>query len=162
MHNKHPHGAMRRIKREMTDPAEIDALLRQCRIMHLALADGGMPFLVPVYYGYDGQSLYFHSAREGSKISLLQRNNQVCFEIGIEQGVVEAEAVCDFEARHKTVIGIGKAHFVEDDAERITALNLIVAQFTTQRFEYPATNLRQTLVIRIDIDSMKGKKHGFD
>lgn len=162
MLTEHPHGAMRRAKREITDPAAIDGLLRQCRIMHLALADGDVPFLVPVYYGYDGKALYFHSARQGSKIAILQRNAKVCFEIGIEQGVVEAELACDFEARHKTVIGIGRAVFVEDAAARVAALNLIVAQFTDQQFAYPANNLRQTAVIRIDIDSMKGKQHGFD
>lgn len=157
----HPHSAMRRKNREITDRGEIDAILGQATIMRIALADGDIPFLVPVFYYYDGQALFFHSAQAGAKIAILKRNNQICFEIGIEHGVIEDEFACDFEARHKTVIGIGKALFVEDDAQKIAALDGIVARFSDKRFEYPQANLDKTAVIRIDIDSLKGKQYGF-
>lgn len=157
----HPHGAMRRKNREITDRTEIDAILGAAQVMRIALVHGDTPFLVPVFYCYDGQALYFHSAQAGEKIEILKRNNKVCFEIGIEHGVVEDEMACDFEARHKTVIGLGQAVFVADKAEKVAALDGIVAQFTDQHFEYPQENLDKTAVIRIDIESIKGKKYGF-
>lgn len=157
----HPHGPMRRKQREITERAEIDAILGQATVMRIALADGDVPFLVPVFYYYDGQALFFHSAPAGTKIEILKRNNKVCFEVGIEHGVIEDELACDFEARHKTVIGIGKAAFVEDAAEKIAALDGIVARFTDKHFDYPRENLDRTAVIRIDIDGIKGKQHGF-
>jgi len=153
---------MRRREREITDRAEIDAIIRSARVMRIALVDGERPFLVPVFYGYDGQALYFHSAQKGSKIEILARNANICFEIGLDHGVIEDEKPCDFEARHRTVIGHGKAVFVTDPAERIRALDLIVAKFTDRKFEYPAPNLAVTAVVRIDVETFKGKKHGFD
>ncbi len=157
----HPHGAMRRKDREITDRAEIDEIVRSAKVMHLALADNNIPFLVPVFYAYDGTALYFHSARVGTKIEIMKRNNNVCFEISVEHGVIESDMACDFEAKHRTVIGFGKAAFVEDEVEKIKALDMIVAQFSNKRFEYPKTNLNSAAVIRIDIESIKGKKHGF-
>ena len=157
----HPHGAMRRKDREITDRAEIDEIVRSAKVMHLALADNNIPFLVPVFYAYDGTALYFHSARVGTKIEIMKRNNNVCFEISVDHGVIESDMACDFEAKHRTVIGFGKAAFVEDEVEKIKALDMIVAQFSNKRFEYPKTNLNSAAVIRIDIESMKGKKHGF-
>ena len=157
----HPHGAMRRKDREITDRAEIDAIVRSAKVMHLALADNNIPFLVPVFYAYDGTALYFHSARVGTKIEIMKRNNNVCFEISVDHGVIESDMACDFEAKHRTVIGFGKAAFVEDEVEKIKALDMIVAQFSNKRFEYPKTNLNSAAVIRIDIESIKGKKHGF-
>lgn len=157
----YPHGPMRRKDREITDRSEIDAILRAGKVMHLALADNNMPFLVPVFYAYDGTALYFHSARAGTKIEILQRNNNVCFEITIDHGIVPSDQACDFEAQHRTVIGFGKAVFVTDAAEKLKGLDLIVAQFSDQKFEYPQANLDRTAVIRIDIASLKGKKHGF-
>jgi nitroimidazol reductase NimA-like FMN-containing flavoprotein (pyridoxamine 5'-phosphate oxidase superfamily) len=156
-----PHGAMRRNAREITRRAEIDAILDRGTVMRIALADGDTPFLVPVFYAYDGQSLFFHSAQAGEKISILRRNPKVCFEVSLDHGIIEDEEACDFEARHRTVIGLGHAVFVEDDAQKIAALDRIVARFTAQRFEYPEANLKRTAVIRIDIDSIKGKQHGF-
>jgi len=157
----HPHGPMRRKDREITDRAEIDAIIGQAKVLHLALADGDTPFLVPVFYAYDGGALYFHSAKSGTKIDILKRNNKVCFEISVDHGVIESDVACDFEARHRTVIGFGTADFVEDEAERIKALHLIVGRFTDKTFEFPKANLKATVVLRITIASIKGKKHGF-
>jgi len=157
----HPHGPMRRKDREITDRSEIDAVISSSNLMHIALVDGDMPFLVPVFYAFDGSALYFHSAQAGTKMEILKRNNNVCFEISIDQGFIESDEACDFEAKHRTVIGIGKAVPVEDDSEKIRALDLIVAHFSAKKFEYPKTNLDRTAVVRIDIASVKGKKHGF-
>ncbi|SEH31159.1 pyridoxamine 5'-phosphate oxidase family protein [Magnetospirillum fulvum] len=157
----HPHGPMRRKEREITERAEIDAILASEKVMHLALSDDNVPFLVPVFYAYDGTVLYFHSAPAGSKIDILKRNDRVCFEVSVDHGVIEDERACDFEARHRTVIGTGRAVFVEDEAEKIRALDQIVALFTKTHFTYPAPKLAHTTVIRIDIDQIKGKSHGF-
>ncbi|MEA5129399.1 MAG: pyridoxamine 5'-phosphate oxidase family protein [Proteiniphilum sp.] len=108
----------------------------------------------------NGRSLYFHSAKAGTKIDIIKKNNNVCFEISIDNGIVESDMACDFEAKHRTVIGFGKAIFVEDEREKIDVLNSIVAQFTDKLFEFPKGNLNATAVIRIDIVSIKGKKHG--
>ncbi len=157
----HPHGPMRRKDRVITDRAEIDMILASSKVMHLALADHDVPFLVPLFYAYDGTSIYFHSANAGTKIEILKRNPKVCFEVSIDHGVIDSDIACDFEARHRTVIGCGKASFIEEEAEKVHILDRIVGQFTKKQFDYPKARLRHTAVIRIEIESIKGKKHGF-
>lgn len=158
---KHPHTTMRRKDREIVDRAEIDAIIRSANLMRIALVDGDMPFLVPVFYAFDGSALYFHSAQAGTKMEIMKRNNNICFEISVDHGFIESDEACDFEARHRTVIGSGKAVFVDDETEKIQALDRIVAHFTQKKFQYPKANLDRTAVIRIDVESIKGKKHGF-
>lgn len=157
----HPHGPMRRKDREIKDRAEIDAIILSSKVMHIALADNNIPFLVPVFYAYDGAALYFHSSQSGTKIEIMKRNNNVCFAISVDHGIIESETACDFEAKHRTVIGFGKAAFVEEEVEKIKALDMLVARLSDRKFQYPQMNLDRTAVIRIDIESMKGKKHGF-
>ena len=60
--SKSPYGPMRRKDREIVDRAEIDAILHAGRVMRIALADNNVPFLVPAFYAYDGEAVYFHSA----------------------------------------------------------------------------------------------------
>ena len=157
----HPnHGPMRRKQREITDTAEIADILKKGQVMNLALADNNIPFTVPVFYAYDGVAVYFHSALAGTKIEIMKKNSLVCFSVSIDNGVIESDKACDFEAKHRTVIGLGNAVFVEDEAEKIKALDMIVALFTDKKFEYPLSSLKGTAVIRIDIESIKGKKHG--
>jgi len=155
-----PHGPMRRKEREITDRAQIDAILQSSRVMYLAMAHDDVPFLVPVFFAYDGTSVYFHSAQTGTKIELLRRNPRVCFAVSVDQDVIENEKACDFEARHRTAIGVGTAAFVDHETEKIEILNRIVARFTDKAFEYPPTTLEHTAVVRIAIESIKGKTHG--
>ncbi|WP_434670715.1 pyridoxamine 5'-phosphate oxidase family protein [Klebsiella sp. B345] len=157
----HPHGEMRRDERELTEPADLDAILSQERVMYIALSSNDVPFLLPVFYVWDGSSLYFHSARAGSKIEIMKRNPAICFAISQYGGVVEDALACNYEARHRTVIGLGQTHFVEDDAEKIAMLHQLMARFSDKNFTFPAANLTATQVIRIEITSMKGKQHGF-
>jgi hypothetical protein len=154
------HGPVRRKERAITDRAEIDAILYEGKVMHLAMSLDDRPFLVPLFYAYDGHALYFHSARQGTKIEILKKNPHVCFEVSLGHGVIPSDKACDFEARHRTVIGMGAAVFVEDEQQKRHALDAIVGCFTQKKFTYPAPMLAQTAIVRIEIESLKGKKHG--
>ena len=163
MPTSHPHAQrpMRRKAREITDPAVIEEILGHQSLMHLAMSLNNTPFLVPVYFAWNGKALYFHSAPAGSKIEILKQNPEVCFEISDVRGVITAPDACDFEARHQTVIGLGRAVFVDDVAEKVDALDRIVAHFSQEKFDYPEDKVAQTTIIRIDVHSMKCKQHGF-
>ena len=125
--------------------------------MYLSLAAGDIPFVVPVFYAYDGTAVYFHAATVGTKIKMLKQNNKVCFVVSLDHGVIAAEEPCDFEARHRTVIGYGEAVFLTDDAAKAQALDRIVARFTDKKCTYPQTQLHATSVIRIAITSSQGE-----
>ena len=151
---------MRRKDREITDPAEMAEIIRSARLMRIALVDGDWPFLVPVFYGYDGTHLYFHGAQQGQKVDLIRKNPNIAFEISVDHGIIEDAEPCDFEAKHRTVIGRGKASFLSDPQEKAAALDLIVAKFTPKKFEYPASKLEHTGVVKIEVVALQGKKHG--
>ncbi|MGE4267256.1 MAG: hypothetical protein AB7F25_07465 [Deferribacterales bacterium] len=76
--------------------------------------------------------------------------------------MIESDKACILNAKHRIVIGLENAVFVEDETEKTEALDMIVALFTDKKLEYPLNNLKGTVVIRIDIESIKGKKHGFN
>ena len=60
---------MRRKDREITDRAEIEAILNEAMVCRIGLADDGEPYVVPVSFGYEDGSVYIHSAPEGKKIA---------------------------------------------------------------------------------------------
>lgn len=157
----HPHKAMRRKDREITDRNEIDEIIRSTNVMHLALSSDSIPFVVPLFYVYDGGSLYFHSAKAGTKIDIIKKNNRACFEITVDHGIIPDNNACDFEAKHRTVIGLGSVYFVEDLTEKKRILQRIIGRFSDKTFDLPDARVNNTIVARIDFDSIKGKKHGF-
>ena len=149
---------MRRKEKEITDIREIESIIRKSQVCRLALADGGLPYIVPLCFGYKNKILYFHSAKEGQKIEILRRNRQVCFEFDIDARVRSGKTACAWGMAYKSVIGRGKASLVEDPEEKQKALDIIMRQYSKGDFEYSAERLAQMLVIKVDISTMTGKK----
>ena len=149
---------MRRKEKEITDIKEIEFIIQQSQVCRLALADEGLPYIVPLCFGYKNKMLYFHSAKEGQKIDILRRNRQVCFEFDIDARVRSGKTACAWGMGYKSVIGYGTASLVEDPEEKQKALDIIMRQYSEGEFEYSAKNLAEMLVIKVVISAMTGKK----
>jgi len=152
---------MRRQEKEITDRATLEAVLRQARVCRLALCDAGSPYLVPVCFGYRENNLYFHSGLGGKKLEILDRNNRVCFEVDVNVELVTGPGPCDCSMNYLSVIGTGRAYLVEEAAEKIEALNEIMKHYSRPAGGYDPDMLEETTVIRIEIESMTGKKSGY-
>lgn len=155
---------MRRSNREITSIEEIEQVLRDSKVCRLAMVDAGMPYIVPLNYGYEDHVLYFHCAREGRKIDILKKNNVVCFEVDTDMVVVEGPVACDYTAQYRSVIGTGKAFFVTDYDEMKKGLDILMQQYVkggTTAFEYPEAMLDRIFLIKVIVDEMTGKKSGY-
>ena len=142
------------------DAASIQSIMKKATVCRLAMVDGDTPYVVPLCFGYRDNTLYFHGACKGRKIDLLRANPNVCFEIDIIAEPMEAETPCDWSMRYQSVVGFGKAVFIEDAEEKRAALNVIMAQYSDKAFTYPDTMLAATAVIKVAIDRMTGKQSG--
>jgi uncharacterized protein len=151
---------MRRKDREIADRAAMEAIIRSGRVCHLAMSDGGQPYVVPLSYGYRDGVLYLHGAPEGRKIDVLKRNAAVCFDIVSECELVSAPTACGWSMKYRSVIGFGTASFVADADEKAEALGVVMRQYSTGTFAFPPEAVAKTTVIRVDIQSMTGKQRG--
>ena len=150
---------MRRGEKEITDRAQIDAIIRRSQVCRFGLSDQGQPYVVPLCFGYDGKALYFHCAPEGRKLDILRHNNKVCFEFDIVEGMIEADQGCDWGIRYQSVIGSGIARLVEDPKEKQSALALVMGQYSSRTFSFPPETVGRSAVVRIDIESLAGKRN---
>ncbi len=148
---------MRRNDRAITDPAELDSILREAVVCRMGLCDGEVPYVVPMNYGYRDGSVFLHSAIEGRKIELLRKNPNVCLEFEKDVDLIPAEAACSFSMKYRSVIASGKAVFLEDAEEKTQGLNVIMAQYTGKEFDFPPQALEKIVVIRIDLGECSGK-----
>jgi nitroimidazol reductase NimA-like FMN-containing flavoprotein (pyridoxamine 5'-phosphate oxidase superfamily) len=149
---------LRRKEKEIADFKEIESIIQRSQVCRLALVDAGLPYIVPLCFGYKNKMLYFHSAKEGQKIDILRRNCQVCFEFDIDARVRSGKTACAWGMGYKSVIGFGTASLVEGPEEKQKALDIIMRQYSVGEFEYSAKNLAEMLVVKVDISKMTGKK----
>ena len=148
---------MRRNEREIKDRKDIDEIINRCRVCHLAMCEGGQPYIVPLNFGYDGRFLYFHTAPEGRKIDIIKRNNRVGFEFDILHDIVTAEQACKWGAKYESVMGSGTAEIVDDLESKKEALECIMRQYGNGAWDFKEEILKKTLVIRVRILEISGK-----
>lgn len=149
---------MRRGEKEITNRAEIDAIIRGAQVCRLAMSDGDQPYVVPLNFGYDGSALYFHCALEGRKIDVLRRNARVCVEFDEPEELVRGEEACQWGMRYRSVIVFGTAYLLEDITARRDALRILMAQYTDRSFSFPDQMVERTAVIKVAIELVTGKQ----
>jgi uncharacterized protein len=152
---------MRRSDKEIKSREEIEAVIKKATVCRLGLCDGDMPYVVPVNFGFQGNSLFFHSARDGRKLDIIRRNNNICFETDTDQEFVQAEKGCGWSMKYRSVIGFGKAFFVENPADKIAALKIIMAHYSDKEYDFSESDADKVAIVRIDIESLTGKKSGY-
>lgn len=149
---------MRRKEKEIKSREEIESVIKKALVCRLGMADENGPYIVPLSFGYRDGFLFFHSAKEGRKIEILKKNNKVCFELDIDHEVVGGEKACKWGMKYKSVIGFGNAFIIEDPASKKAGLDVIMDHYSGRSFEYQDEVLRKTVIIKVEIESMTGKK----
>lgn len=153
---------MRRSDREVKNPTEIENILQLCKTCHIAMSGGEFPYIVPMSYGYRLSggvlTLYFHSASAGRKIDLLRENPLVCFEISSEGELLVSESPCRSGYSFSSIIGNGKAFFVENSEEKRRALSAIYLRQTGLDVVFSENQAASVCVFKIVSTDFSGKK----
>jgi len=150
---------MRRKDKEIFDRDVIDSIIRRASVCRLAMVEGGLPYVLPLCFGYEANVLYFHSAAEGRKLEILHKNSKVCFEMDIDQELICSGDGCTM--RYRSVIGTGKASFLDEPEEKRKALDLIMRHYHQEPRAYPEATLGRTAIIKVEIEKVTGKISGY-
>lgn len=151
---------MRRKDKEINDVAVINEILSRATVCRLGLCENNQPYVIPLCFGYTDDALYFHCASHGKKLGILRKNNNVCFEVDIDCEIIKADQACDWGMKYKSVIGFGKAVFIEDVELKRKGLDVIMQQYSAGAFEYSEDAIKNIVVIKVEIESMTGKESG--
>ena len=151
---------MRKSDREIKDVEEIKKLLDECQTIRLAMHDEPFPYIVPLSYGWEEKGgqffIYFHCAKEGKKLDLIESNGNVCLEADALEGYVDTGH--SVTADYRSVIAFGRAERVYGE-ELVHGLELLLKHCRVEGYsarDCAATGI--TAVVKITIDSITGKK----
>lgn len=158
---------MRRSDREIKDTQALLDMLNRAQVMHLGLTGAGQAYVVPLHFGWEeiqGQLyLYFHSASEGKKISLI-KENPACFVcVTGETRYIRGEEACDWSATFESLMMQGRAVILQDEKDKAKGLDAIMrhAGFMGQPV-YEEKAIQKTCVCRIEVLSISGKSKAQD
>jgi nitroimidazol reductase NimA-like FMN-containing flavoprotein (pyridoxamine 5'-phosphate oxidase superfamily) len=125
---------MRRKHSEVTDPREIERVLRTSLIGRMASIDQeGYPYITPVNFVYYEGNIYFHCAPVGEKLDNIARDPRVCFQVDIPLAYLDAgynpdPRPCKLHQLFHCVIIRGEASVLPNGPIKTAALNALVAK----------------------------------
>ena len=156
---------MRRKDREVTDPARIADIISRCTCCRIGFCDGGEVYIIPLNFGYEAKDgsyvFYFHGAKEGRKIDLIQSSPRVGFEMDTNYALHEAgDIACGWSARFQSVIGNGVVSIVSDAGEKRHGLSLLMAHNAGERmWSFDEKRVNAVAVFKLEVTSLSCKEH---
>lgn len=153
---------MRRKDREVTDRAELEAILSEAQVCRIAFATEGAPYIVALNFGFDWTDelcLYFHGASKGRKLDLMAEGGLVGFQLEGRSELVRGPAACDWGMRYSSIVGSGDLEELREPAERRRGLDLIMAHYGFEGApHYNEGSMAATTVLRLRAQKMSGKR----
>lgn len=150
---------MRRKKQKLSKE-ECERILYDGTSGVLALhGDDGYPYTVPISYVYDGEKLWFHSAKSGHKIDAVLKNDKASFCVIDQDQIVPEEYTTYF----RSVIAFGRIHIAEDDTEKRSAIEKLALKYSPDdtdenREKAIEREWKPLCMLEMEIEHLSGKQ----
>lgn len=159
---KNPRSRIKRLpKRGHYDRETIYRILDEALICHVGIVELGQPFVIPINFARIGESIVLHGAKASRLLKFIEGGNPVCVEVTIVDGLVLARSVFHHSMNYRSVVLFGTGRIVEDELEKMAALEAITEHLIPGRWkEARLPNRREmnaTLVVSIKIDEASAK-----
>lgn len=157
-----PRSRVRRIPgRGSHDPEVIRRILDEGLVAHVGFSDGGAPFVVPMGYARDGDRLLLHGSAASRALRLLAGGVEACVTVTLLDGLVLARSAFHHSMNYRSVVALGRATPVEDEAEKRRCLDVLLDRLVPGRGPDArppdARELRATAVAAFPLDEATAK-----
>jgi len=141
---------------------EIDKIIRACKTCYLAMSDNDFPYVLPMNFALDGDSVILHSAQSGRMWETLKRNPNVCINwiIGEDLAWQDVKVGCSYRVKSKSVLVEGKVEFVNDFDEKTRCMNLMMGQYSDREFKFSKPAIENVGIIKVAIKKISAKEFG--
>ncbi|PKG22445.1 pyridoxamine 5'-phosphate oxidase family protein [Niallia nealsonii] len=159
-------------KREVKERESICEFLKQSKIGYLGLSDESAPYVVPLNFVWQNDSIYFHGANEGRKVRILAKNNQACFTVCEDFGTIASPIPANTDTAYFSVIVFGLVEQVTNKEERLAAMQTMLDKYVPGYFNNPLASAHlekyqsslgsKTAVFKLAAQKITGKENKLD
>ena len=127
------------------DRESIDAVLDRGLFAHVAFAVDADVYCIPMLYARVADSVYLHGSTASRAVRTLSGGAAACLTVTIVDGLVLARSVFQHSANYESVIVLGRFTPVDDENERLTALEAFTEKLLPGRWSEVRSPSRQEL-----------------
>ena len=148
---------MRRKDRERDASFALE-VLQDCEYATLATVNpDGTAYCIPISPVLLGDTVYFHCATEGQKLTNIRQNSTVCLSCVRHTKLLPERFTTEFES----AVATGECEIVSNEEEKMMALRIISEKYAKSNMENAnakiAEVLHRTCVCKIEIARISGK-----
>ena len=148
-------------KRGHYDRETLYGILDATILCHVGFVQDGQPFVIPTNFARQGDTLFLHGATTSRLIRYVGEGGPLCISVAILDGLVLAKSAFHHSVNYRSAVVFGRGRLVEDDAEKLRALELFTERVVPGRWQEVRQpnpqELRATAVAAIDIESASAK-----
>ena len=148
-------------KRGNYDRETIYHILDEALICHVAFAEKGQPYVIPINFARVDDSIVLHGAKASRLLKHIEAGHPICVEATIVDGLVLARSVFHHSVNYRSVVLFGKGRPVEGEQEKLSALKAVTEHLIPGRWQearLPSRKeLNATRVASIKIDEASAK-----
>jgi len=157
----HEELRIRRVpKRARYDRETIEAIVDAALIAHVGTVRDGLPIVVPMLCLRDGDWLLLHGSPASGTL-VRGRGQDICVTMTVLDGLVLARSAFHHSLNYRSVMVLGKAELVRDEAERSRLLDVFMERLVPGRASTlrPTTDaeLKQTALMRLSLEKSSAK-----
>ena len=157
----------RKPSRQVSEHEQALEVLRSGRVAHVGVADEqGMPRVIPVAYGLEGDSaMLLHGSTASQLFRALAAGAPVCATVTMVDGLVVASSSFNSSMNYRSVMVFGRCHVV-DESETLAVLDTLTEHLfpgrNSENRELTEQELKATMILRLPLDeiSMKRRAEG--
>lgn len=148
-------------KRGEFDRQAVYNILDEAFICHVGFVVDHQPYVIPTGYARIADKLYIHGSAASRMLRSLAEGLEVCVTVTLLDGLVLARSAFHHSVNYRSVVVLGKALVVEDEAEKYRALEAFTNHIVPHRWaevrEPNEQELRATLVLALPLEEVSAK-----
>ncbi len=134
-------------------------------LCHACYVHENIPIAIPTAYGRKGDTIFLHGALKNRLLQSIL-GKKMSLTVTHMDGIVMARSVFHHSFNYRSVVVFGNARLVEDEAEKMEALELITENIIANRWSEARIpnerELKTTLVLAVDIEEASLKERSGD
>ena len=112
-------------ERGSLETKNIHAVLDAAFLAHVGFSVDGQPFVIPMIYGRDAETLFLHGSAASRLLGTLGTGVPACVTVTLVDGLVLARSAFHHSINYRSVVAFGTARTITEPARKIRALHTI-------------------------------------
>lgn len=141
---------------------EINEIIKACKTCFLAVSEENTPYVLPMNFAIEGDTVILHSAQEGRMWETIKKNPKACINwtLGEDLAWQDVQVGCSYRVKSKSVIVEGRVEFIDDFDEKYRCLERLMSQYSNREFKFGTPAVKNVGIFKVHIENISAKEFG--